>query len=148
MFFALFAESIQLMPDGTLFLHIAIILLMIYVLNRTLFKPVNKILAEREEMARTGKGTAAEIIKKVEAGLSNYEQTLRQARTEGYQLMENARAEATQQRQTALESVKDEVTQTVENNHAILNQQVTVARGTLETDARRIATQLRSQILG
>lgn len=148
MFVALFAESIQLMPDGTLFLHIAIILLMIYILNRTLFKPINKILAQREEMARSGKGTAAEIIKKVEAGMTNYEQTLRQARTEGYQLMESERAEATRQRQTTLESVKKDITQMVENNHATLSQQVATARGTLETDARRIATQLKSQILG
>jgi len=148
MFFALFAESIQLMPDGTLFLHIAIILLMIYVLNRTLFRPVNKILAQREEMARTGKGTAAEIIKKVEAGMSSYEQTLREARGEGYQLMEGARAEATRQRQTAIDSVKDEIARTVESNRAVLNQQVASARGTLEQDARRIAMQLKSQILG
>ncbi|GAC1402242.1 MAG: hypothetical protein NVSMB56_17260 [Pyrinomonadaceae bacterium] len=136
------------MPDGTLFLHIAIILLMIYVLNRTLFKPINTILAQREEMARTGKGTAAEIIKNVEAAMTSYEQSLRQARTEGYQLMENARTEATQQRQTSLESVKNEIAQMVEGNHVILNQQVSTARGTLETDARRIATQLKSQILG
>jgi len=40
-----FAEnSIQLVPDGTLLLHILIILVMVYVLNATLFKPINRIL--------------------------------------------------------------------------------------------------------
>jgi len=42
-----FAEnSIQLVPDGTLLLHILIILVMVYVLNATLFKPINQILAK------------------------------------------------------------------------------------------------------
>lgn len=148
MFVALFAESIQLMPDGTLFLHIAIILLMIYVLNRTLFKPFNKILAQREEIARTGKGAAADILEKVEAGMNKYEQTLRQARTEGYQLLERARGEAAQQRQIALESVKNEIARMVEDNRAALSQQVGAARGMLNVDAQRIARQIRNQILG
>jgi F-type H+-transporting ATPase subunit b len=148
MHIVILAEAIQLMPDGTLLLHIAIILLMIYVLNRTLFKPVNKILAEREEMARTGKGTAAEIMQKVEAGMSNYEQTLQQARTDGYHFIEQARAEASQQRQSAIESVREELARLVDENRARLNQQTAMARAVLEADARRIAAQLKNQILG
>ena len=43
-----FAEnSIQLVPDGTLLLHILIILVMIFVLNATLYKPINRVLAAR-----------------------------------------------------------------------------------------------------
>ena len=41
-------NSIQLVPDGTLILHVLIILVMVYVLNATLFKPINQILAARE----------------------------------------------------------------------------------------------------
>ena len=38
-----FAEdSIQLVPDGTLVLHVIIILVMVYVLNATLFKPIKR----------------------------------------------------------------------------------------------------------
>jgi len=33
-------NSIQLVPDGTLILHVLIILVMVYVLNATLFKPI------------------------------------------------------------------------------------------------------------
>jgi F0F1-type ATP synthase membrane subunit b/b' len=45
-----FAEnSIQLVPDGTLILHVIIILVMVYVLNATLYKPINKILESREK---------------------------------------------------------------------------------------------------
>ena len=49
--------SIQLVPDGTILFHIALILVMIAVLNRTLFQPINRILAERE---KKGSGALAE----------------------------------------------------------------------------------------
>ncbi len=62
MIFLAFAEnSIQLVPDGTLFLHIAIILVMVFVLNHTLFKPINRILEERERRTRGRTGEAREI---------------------------------------------------------------------------------------
>src|SRR6476646_5574329 len=41
--------SIQLFPDGTIFIHISLILLMIWVLNRTYFRPVNKVIESREK---------------------------------------------------------------------------------------------------
>ena len=62
-----FAESIQLFPDGTLFIHIALILLMIWVLNRTLFRPINAIIESREKQKGHGGSEAASILKDVDA---------------------------------------------------------------------------------
>src|ERR671916_1545868 len=95
-----FAEnSIQLVPDGTLFLHIIIILVMVFVLNATLFKPINRILEERERRTRGRSGEAKGIIRDVEDKLASYERALREARSEGYRLMEQVRAEAMRERQ-------------------------------------------------
>ena len=61
-----FAESIQLIPDGTLLIHIVIIISMVFVLNRLLFKPINKILNDRERLT-TGSSTEAHgILRRVE----------------------------------------------------------------------------------
>ena len=92
-----FAEnSIQLVPDGTLILHIAIILVMVFVLNTTLFKPINRILEEREKRTRGRSGEAHDILNRVEEKLAHYEQTLRSTRAEGYRLMEQEHAVAVQ----------------------------------------------------
>ena len=42
-------SSIQLVPDGTLLVHLVMVAVMVAVLNRTLLRPVNKILADREK---------------------------------------------------------------------------------------------------
>src|SRR5918993_3977549 len=98
-----FAEnSIQLVPDGTLFLHIVIILLMVFVLNATLFKPINRILEERERRTRGRSGEAHDILQRVEEKLAHYEQTLREARAGGYRLMEQERSTAMGERQAKL----------------------------------------------
>ena len=41
-------NPIQLVPDGTLLVHVLLILLMVGILNRTLFQPINRILERRD----------------------------------------------------------------------------------------------------
>src|SRR5258708_1709110 len=85
-----FAEnSIQLVPDGTLWLHVLIIIVMVYVLNATLFRPINRILEAREKRTRGRLTEAQEILSSVSEKLAEYERALRRARTEAYALAEH-----------------------------------------------------------
>ena len=148
MTFLAFAEnSIQLVPDGTLILHILIILVMVFVLNATLFKPINRILEERERRTRGRSGEAHDILQRVEEKVSLYERTLREARAAGYQLMEQERAAALSERQARLNAVKDEINRSVGEQKEAIRAQVEDARATLEQEARSIAAQIGSQIL-
>jgi F-type H+-transporting ATPase subunit b len=143
-----FAENtIQLVPDGTLFIHIAIILIMVFVLNATLFKPINRILEEREKKTRGRSGEAHDILRRVEEGLSKYENTLRQARAEGYRLMEHERSTAMVERQTKLNTIREEVLVTLERQKSELSLQADEARSSLATDARRLAAEIGAHIL-
>ena len=148
MIFLAFAEEIRLVPDGTLFVHIALIVLMIFVLNRILFKPVNRVLEERERHTRGRSGEAGEILASVEAKLGSYERSLREARTESYHLLEQERAEALRRRQGMLDEVRGEVARSVEQERDLILEQAREARATLEEESRRVAASVSSQILG
>jgi F-type H+-transporting ATPase subunit b len=143
-----FAESIQLVPDGTIVLHIAIIITMVFVLNRLLFKPINNVLEEREHRTRGRSGEARETIKRVEESLANYENSLRKARAEGYKLLEQKQAEAFGERQQKIGLVRQEVEQQVEEEKGVIRAQADEARAMLESEAARIAAGISSQILG
>jgi F-type H+-transporting ATPase subunit b len=148
MTFVAFAEnSIQLVPDGTLFLHIIIILVMVFVLNATLFKPINRILEERERRTRGRSGEAEDILHRVEEKVTQYERTLREARSDGYRLMEQERAVAVSERQAKLSAVRDEINHLVIEQKEVIHGQVEEARGTLEREARRFAIEISSEIL-
>jgi F-type H+-transporting ATPase subunit b len=148
MTFLAFAEnSIQLVPDGTLFLHIAIILVMVFVLNATLFKPINRILEEREKRTRGRTGEARDILQRVEEKMAQYENTLREARAEGYRLMEQERTAAMNERQAKLSLVREDINRLVTEQKQSIQTQVEEARATLERDARRLAAEIGAQIL-
>ena len=142
-----FAESIQLVPDGTLVLHIAIIITMVFALNRFLFRPVNRILDERERRTRGRSGEAHEIIRRVKESLLQYENSLRQARAESYRLLEQQQSEASGERQRKVVVVRKELEEEIEERKREIQAQADDARVTLEGEARRAAASISSQVL-
>jgi F-type H+-transporting ATPase subunit b len=143
-----FAEnSIQLVPDGTLLLHVLIILAMVYVLNATLFKPINQILANREKRTRGRLTEAQEIMGNVGEKLADYERALRAARTEAYALSEHERAAAMQDRQKELDEMRATLSATIASEKETIKSQTEAARVTLEGDARRIAVEIGTRVL-
>lgn len=142
-----FAESIQLVPDGTLVIHIAIIITMVFVLNRFLFRPVGRILSERETRTRGRTGEARETIQRVKESLSRYENSLRQARAEGYGLLEQQQAAAYDERKRKVAAVRQEVEGEVDQQKVEIRSQAEQARDTLRYEAERVAANISSQLL-
>ena len=143
-----FAEnSIQLVPDGTLILHVLIILVMVYVLNATLFKPINRILENREKRTRGRSTEAEEILGKVSEQLTAYERALRQARTEAYAFTEHERAGAMQQRQEELDDLRLKLSGSTAAQKEAIHRQAEEARASLESEARGIAIEIGSRVL-
>jgi len=143
-----FAEnSIQLVPDGTLILHVIIILVMVYVLNATLYKPINKILESREKRTRGRLSEAQEVMKGVKEKLAEYEASLRQARSEAYAHAESQRAEAMMERQRRVNEMRNELAQSIATEKEAIQQQATQARASLEVESRLIAREISRRVL-
>ena len=143
-----FAEnSIQLVPDGTLLLHVLIILVMVYVLNATLFRPINRILEAREKRTRGRLTEAQEIMKGVSEKLAEYERALRAARTEAYAVTEHERAGEMKDRQRVLDETRAQLAASTASEKEAIQRQAEAARTTLEAEARRIGVEIGTRIL-
>ena len=143
-----FAEnSIQLVPDGTLILHVIIILVMIYVLNATLYRPINQILESREKRTRGRLTEAQEIMQSVTEKIREYELSLRQARAKAYAQTESQRAAAIKERQQKLNELRAQLTQTIGQEKKTIEQQADEARTSLEAESRRLAREIGSRVL-
>jgi F-type H+-transporting ATPase subunit b len=140
-------NSIQLVPDGTLLLHILIILVMIFVLNATLYKPINRILEAREKRTKGRLSEAEEIIKSVNEKLLDYERQLRQARGEAYSFAESQRSAAMQERQKKLNQLRQEMAESTAKEKSSIKRQAEEARGTLDTESRQIAREIGARVL-
>jgi len=140
-------NSIQLVPDGTLILHVLIILVMVFVLNATLYRPINRILAAREKKTKGRLSEAQEILKSVSEQLANYERQLRQARGEAYAFAESERAEAMQERQQKRNEMRQRLAESIAQEKEAIQKQADEARLTLENDSRRLASEISSRVL-
>ena len=143
-----FAEdSIQLVPDGTMVLHVIIILIMVYVLNATLFKPINQILAASEKRTKGRLSEAQEIMASVTEKTSDYEKSLRQARAEAYAYSEAQRTEAMKDWQQRVNEMRAQLADTLAREKQAIDQQAGSARAELDSESRQIAAEIGSRIL-
>ena len=147
MYLLAFAESIQLFPDGTLFIHIGLILIMIWVLNRTLFRPINRVIDEREK-AKGGAGGAAEkILGEVSEKEAGYNAAMLDTRSKGYEIIEKEQKKAVEAREKKLSEVKVEIAETFDSGKAELEKQTAEARASIGANAEQMADKIAASIL-
>lgn len=147
MFLLAFAESIQLFPDGTLFIHIALILLMIWILNRTFFRPVNRVIESREKHKGGRGGEAEAILSDVGEKQIQYNQALLAARNEGYTLIEKERAAAVEARQRKVAEAKAATAESLVSDKNQIHEQAAAAKAAIAQEAEVMAEMISSNIL-
>jgi F0F1-type ATP synthase membrane subunit b/b' len=143
-----FAENaIQLVPDGTLLIHLLLVIGMVAVLNRTLFRPINKVLEERETETGGRLSEAQRVQKDFESSQLKYERGLRDARSAAYQLIEAERSEALNQREEKITRTKEDIRLWVSNERAEIERQAEEVRNALARESIESAVGIGSQIL-
>jgi F-type H+-transporting ATPase subunit b len=141
-------SAIQLVPDGTLLFHLALIAMMVALLNVTLLKPINRILEQRERRTKGRFGEAEQILASVDERMLEYQRRLRDARGSGYLLLEEERSAASRNRDQLVSAVKAEVVQLHEEEKENLKKAEADVRARLMKDAKARAVEISSRILG
>ena len=139
--------SIQLVPDGTLLLHLLMIAVMVFVLNRTLLKPINEILSEREKQISGRLKEAEALSAETEEKRKQYNSALREARAEGYRLLEKERAAAIKDKDEKVRQYREQMSKTVAAQLETTRQQAQKVREELESQAAVVGDMISSQIL-
>lgn len=145
--FLLILEGSVLSLDGSFLFIFISILLLIFILNRTLFAPINKVLDEREHLGAGRLVEAKNLLAQYDEKLRKYEEEVRQARAAAYQTLEAQRKEALAARQQLIEQVKQETLAQIASAKDEIAQQSERARQNLESEARAMAATISSQIL-
>jgi F-type H+-transporting ATPase subunit b len=145
---ALEGNAIQLVPDGTLLFHVALIALMVALLNVTLLKPINRILEDRERRTKGRLAESQAVLASVNAKLREHEARLREARAEGYVLLEEERAAVSRERERKVSEVKAEVSTWLQEQKEQLKMDAEQIKAKLESDANAMGRGIARQILG
>lgn len=145
-----FAEggSNIIQPDGSLVFVLLLFLLFVFVMNRLLFRPVSRVLDERQTLTVGATHDARAAARHYESKLEEYEATIRQARVASYKKLEQDRAAALVERSQVLDAAKQQTADEIARAKAEIAQQAAAARATLETESRQIAENISRTILG
>src|SRR5262249_44344044 len=119
----------------------------IWLLNRTFFRPINRVIESREK-EKGGQGSEADNILR-EAGNkeSEYNKAVLDARSQGYEIIEKEHAAAGADRETNLSTAKAELADQMSKGKADLENQSAAARSTIASEAEALADQIASHIL-
>jgi len=142
-----FAESVQILPDFALVVHVVIILAMIWILNRTFFRPINRVIAAREKV-KGGRGSETdEMIKSAATKEQEYKDGLLSARNKGYELIESERSEAVKLRQEAVAQAKAETAAKKASDLDELARLTETARNSISEEAVKLADGISSDLM-
>ncbi|HZS05726.1 MAG TPA: hypothetical protein VFD58_12880 [Blastocatellia bacterium] len=144
--FLALAESILSIDGSFLFVFILVICL-VFILNATLFKPINRILEERERLSTGRLSEAQKMIAEYSERLRRYEEQIRSARAEAYQTLEAQRKDALKVQQELMAQTRAETADQIAAAKQEISSQTEAARARLEQDARAMAATISSSIL-
>jgi F-type H+-transporting ATPase subunit b len=134
--------------DGSIIPAIVIFLLLIAALNWLLYKPLIKVLAERESRTTGLVDQAQEDLNHHLGLFEKYQASIKNARMEGYRRQEQIRAEAQKKRAEVLAKSRAAAETLIQDSRDSIHAQVETAKQQLTLEAQDIAQRITSTILG
>jgi F-type H+-transporting ATPase subunit b len=134
--------------DASIIWAIIIFLLLIVALNQLLFKPLQKVLAERESRTSGLMNEARAKIDHQMGLLDKYQATIKNARMESYRQQEQLRNEALKKRAEVLANARTAGEQMIQDSRASILSQVESAKRQLDLEAKDLARGITAAILG
>ena len=134
--------------DYTLFVQIINFLVLVFLLNMVLFRPIRRIIRERQARMTMFEEDISGLADTQQGVLGEVDAQLAEARREGLGLRENLRQEGSQEETSLLEQVKKEVDEEWARVEAKIKKDVAQARDALREQARDFAMALSAKILG
>ena len=137
-----------MLPDLSVFWVIGAILLLAVILNRWLFKPVLRVIAERETAVQSAMQMAEEATARARAASAEFDAKMGAARTDLYKQLDERRKAGDAYRTELMAKTRDEVDKTLADARTQLDAQVALATTKLERGADQLGREIADKVLG
>jgi F-type H+-transporting ATPase subunit b len=136
------------LPDLSVFWVIFFVLLLTVILDRLLFKPILRVIRQREDAIRSARELAERSATEARAAAAEFEQKTSAARADIYRQMDEMRRAALAERTDILARTRAEAEAEIAAAAAKLDQDAAEARRRLEADAEALGAAAAERILG
>jgi len=134
--------------NWTLGLQIFNFLLLLYILNTVLYRPLRAVIAKRKEKIEGDHGQARGLQQQIDEKMASYQERLQAARVKGNEERAILRAAAGKEEAEILGAARLVATEKLQQLKARVATEADAARTALRSDVAALATQVASRILG
>jgi len=135
-------------PDLSVFWVVFFVLILSVILNGVFFKPLLRVMHEREAAIQSARALADQSAAKAEKATAEFESRLRTAQTDVYRELDEKRRVALEQRTALLTETRKEAEAQVASARQTLARDVEEARARLRLEADELGSAVAERILG
>ena len=132
----------------TVWIQMVNFILLMFILNFLLYKPVLKIIEKRNKKLEASDEEVKSLNETIERNMAEYEGKVRQARAEAVVQRDEIEEEGTEQGKAIIGKVRDEISEKLGDFKTKLQNETDKARGVLRDQTGTIATDISEKVLG
>jgi len=134
--------------DYTLFIQLVLFLLLIWILNQVLYKPLLRIMDRRKEILDKAQEEVKTVQETIDRRVAEYEEKIRAAKMEAMGQKGDLAKEGTQAAKVITDKAKTEIAGMMGEFQAKLEKELASARELLRNQSLRISSEIAEKVLG
>jgi len=134
--------------DGSILLQIANFILLVWILNLVLYKPIRKILKERADKVAGSQSQIDGALQQVQAKEDAYAEGLRQARVSGQKEKEALMQTAAEEEKAIIDAINESAQLELKAAKEKIAQEMGAVKSSLEAEIDAFADAIGKKILG
>jgi len=134
--------------DFTLLIQMVNFVILMFILNLLLYKPVLGIIDKRKKNLQDIEEEIKRLNQSVDERMAAYEEKLRLAKVQALEKKQEIMAEGAEQAKSFIEAAKGDIPGMMEKFHADMNREVDEARRILTNQSKKISIEIAEKLLG
>lgn len=139
---------VTVIPDYTLLIQIVTFLVLIYILNLLLFKPILNIIDRRKKQLEELENEIKLFNDSVDKRVSEYNEKLKQAKTNASELKKEIVKEGDDWAKNIVDIVRGEIPLMTQEFQKKMDKEILAARKILDNQSRKLSLEIAEKVLG
>jgi F-type H+-transporting ATPase subunit b len=140
-------RGLMISIDWTIIATGIVFLLTLLALNSILFKPLLRVMDERDSLTRGAMEKAEENRSALSELVDSYGESIKAARQKGYETVDSVRKAATARRMEMIAEAREGATAEMQKVRGRVSEEVEIARKELQSEVEAIADSITAKIL-
>jgi F-type H+-transporting ATPase subunit b len=139
---------VTVIPDYTIFIQMATFLVSIFILNILLYKPILRIIDQRKKQLEEAGNEIKLFNESVDKKASEYEEKLKQAKTNASELKKEIIKEGSDQAKSVVDAVRAEIPLMTQEFQQKMDKEMQAARKILNNQSQKLSLEIAGKVLG